>query len=192
MSLSELFPVTISRDDAVGGPGFQTDVVIVNSGDEFRNRNWAHPLYRYQVSHDARVARQFDPLPKHFINAGGMENVFPFKDWADYICVAGDGFFVTVTGGKQMVKRYTAGSSTYDRVIRLPVNGTITLTGGGTIDYNTGIVAGGTPTAWHGEFYVPCRYDTDRMEGLILEKKRNGDLIMGWRDIPIVEVRETL
>ncbi len=191
--LREIFPDWISRDDAVGGPGFNTTIVRVQSGDEFRNREWEQSRYKYTVSHAARVPRRIDPLVNHFLNAGGSEKVFPFKDWSDFEVGTGEGLFIDADGGgKQMVKRYGSGASEYLRIIRLPKEGTITVTGGGTVDYDTGIVTGGTPTRWVGQFYVACRYDTDQMDLAILEKKPNGDLIKGWRDIPIIEVREDL
>jgi len=188
--LDHVFPEQISRDGAVGGPGFSTDVVVVSSGDEFRNENWEQFRWRGEVSFHARVPIRIDPLHKHFKWARGRARAFPFKDWQDYIAKPGEGFFIASGSDWQMVKRYTDDGETYERIIRLPRNGRVTITGTGTLDYSTGLVTGGTPTHWQGEFYIPCRYDTDNMEGHIIDKTPRGELIMGWDSIPLIETRD--
>ena len=62
----------------------------------------------------------------------------------------------------QLVKRYTAGSVNYDRPIVKPVSGTVSFSGGGTLDYETGIISGGAGGTWSGEFEIQARFTGDR------------------------------
>lgn len=187
------FPPKISLN-AIGGPEFLTDIVIVASGAELRNQNWSSERLRYEVSHAARREVDWRQLQAFFRIVAGRAYSFRFKDWTDYQCAAGSGSFVTSTygspTGNQMVKAYSFGGNTYYRPITKPINGTINLTGGGTLDYSTGVVHGGTPTAWDGEFDVHVRFDTDAMKAETINKKDDGELLVGWQSIPVVEVRE--
>lgn len=264
------FPPLISYE-ATGGPEFQTDLVVVNSGAEFRNQNWSQARRRYDVGYAARKPAAYNPLKAFFHSVGGRAIAFRFKDWSDYQVASGEGFFLKLTTTTfQLLKRYTAVSGyvgtstsslsigtgsksfttqaglsyvaglraratyTYDesqfmegavtsysgttlvinvdtvggsgtvaswdlnlantvhnRTIAKPVT-TIATVGGtvSSVDYTTGIVtmSSGSPTSWTGSFDVPCRFDTDRMEGSIVEKSGSNFLI-DWKAIPIVEVR---
>lgn len=200
--LAEPFPDCVSFG-AIGGPGFQTDVVIYGSGNESRSDNWSQARGQWEVAHNATLPANYNPLIAHFRNAKGKARAFPFKDWTDFSTVGGTGIFTAVVAGSpattvyQLTKRYTTGSATIDRFIYLPKNGTIIVSGGTgvSISYTTGIVtvASGTPTAWTGEFYVPARYDIDEMRGEIVDRQAHGaNLIMNWGSIPIVETRDYL
>lgn len=194
MDLDILFPECISFG-AQGGPEFETDVVIYGSGEETRNQNWEVERLSWDVAHAARVQENWEPLRTFFRLAAGRANSFRYLDKTDYICVAGDGVFLDTddTGsppiGKQMYKTYTKDGHTYYRKIVKPITGTITVTGGGSLNYATGVVTGGTPTAWVGQFHVHCRFDTDAMRGRIIDKQGDGQFIMGWDSIPILEVK---
>lgn len=185
------FPERISFG-AIGGPEFLTDVVIVASGAEVRNQNWSKERLRYEVSHAARREAVWRELQAFFRVCAGKAHSFRFKDWTDYECASGFGSFIDSTGSptsKQMVKAYVYDAQTYYRIITKPVTGTITITGGGTLDYTTGIVDGGSPTAWYGEFDVHARFDTDAMRHETINKREDGELLVGWQSIPIIEVR---
>src|SRR5260221_658940 len=126
--LAQPFPEQISFG-AVGGPGFQTDVVVVNSGDEFRNRNWTQSRARYEATYGVKTPNLAGLVIAHFRNAAGKANAFPFKDWQDYKHndAGGAGVWTMLTSSTfQMTKRYTSGNATSDRYIYLPRNGTIT------------------------------------------------------------------
>lgn len=187
------FPPLISFG-AEGGATFLTDIVVTASGVETRNQNWERQRMRYDVAHAARREAQWRQLQAFFLAARGRACSFRFKDWLDYECAAGDGVFaLDDSGGSptgwQMFKRYTFAGQTYDRKITKPVSGTITLSGSGTLNYSSGIVYGGTPTGWYGQFDVHARFDTDEMRSETIT--RSGDeYIVGWRSIPIVEVNE--
>jgi len=185
--LTERFPPNISQG-ARGGPGFRTDVVVVSSGDELRNVTWAQARRRYDVAHAARLPADAALVTSFFHVCLGRAHSFRFKDWTDFSATISEGKFVSVAGANQMVKRYTVGSYTYDRYVTKPVSGTISITGGGTPDYTTGIVTGGSPTAWSGQFDVHCRFDADELTYTTISRSQ-GQLVIGWDSIPIVEVR---
>lgn len=187
------FPPRISFG-AEGGARFLTDIVITASGQETRNQNWSRQRMSFEVAHAARLETDWRMLQAFFLNCAGRAHSFRFKDWTDYICESGDGIFQDADGGsplgKQMYKRYVFGSQIYYRKITKPVSGAITITGGGTLDYSTGIVDGGTPSAWYGEFDVHARFDTDAMRSETINKTADGELLVGWASIPIIEVDE--
>lgn len=186
-----VFPVGLSQG-ATGGAVWQVDVGRVDSGVEYRNTAWSQSLHRYDVGHAARNQTDFNTLLNFYMSVGGRLHTFPFKDWADYTATSSQGVFSSLTSTTfQAYKRYTTGGLTYNRKI---VKGLATwaITGGTspTVDYTTGIVtvASGTPTAWAGDFYVPCRFDTDVMQAEIRDGPTT-NRIFGWNSIQIVEVR---
>lgn len=191
---SPVFPEKVSFG-ITGGPGYLTRVVRVSAGEEFRDQQLAQALHKYEASHSAKLPDNWRPLRDFFHVAAGRLNDFRFKDWADYTVRSGEGGFSMLTATTfQMYKVYTAGAATRNRRIQKPRNNnTVIVTGGSgvSIDYTTGIVtvSSGTPTSWIGDFDVPCRFDTDVMEGEIIDKTPGGDFIMSWRSIPIIEVQ---
>ena len=185
------FPPRISLG-AEGGDEFSTDIIVVESGFETRNQNWQKALRRYEVAHAARREEDWRQLRAFFLAVRGRACSFRFKDWTDYICEVGEGDFIDADGSpssKQMVKTYTFQGQTYQKVVTKPISGKVTVVGGGTVDYSTGIVEG-APSSWYGEFDLHCRFDTDRMVSLTIDKANDGELLVGWQSIPIVEVRE--
>lgn len=182
------FPTDISYG-ATGGPGFQTDIVRVNSGSEQINSAWEDALGAWDVSHGVKSDAQLITLITFFRVMKGKANGFRFKDWQDYTATGAQGIFRMLTATTfQMVKRYSLGGYNYDRDITKPVTGTIGVTGGvsPSVNYTTGIVtvASGTPTAWNGEFDVPVRFDTDQMKTSALAYAAHS-----WGNIPLVEIR---
>lgn len=194
------FPPNISFS-ATGGPGFSTSITEVDSGYEFRNRNWELERSEYEVSHAARLPSAWKPLLSFFRIVGGRANTFRFKDWLDYTATSSEGVFVMLTATTfQCYKRYNFGTNWdspadnyYLRKITKPVS-SISVTGGSgvSVDYSTGVVtvSSGTPTSWAGDFDVHCRFDTDQMKHETIDKAPSGELIVGWQSIPIVEVRD--
>ncbi len=193
---SPRFPDKISFG-AEGGPRYSTDVVQTSGGYEYRNQGWVYPLHAWTVGHDARLDSKFGDLRAHYRSMKGRANGFRFKDWSDFKCPddGGVGRFQQLDSTHfQMAKLYGLGSPTEVRKITKPIAGTISVTGGtvSSTDYTTGIVtmSSGTPTIWTGEFDVPCRYDTDQMDESIIDRHgANGQLIVGWQGIRIVEIR---
>jgi uncharacterized protein (TIGR02217 family) len=124
------FPENISRG-ASGGPGYQTDVVVVASGHEKRNITWPIGRARYDVAHGVRTQAQMDTLTAFFRSVKGRAHGFRFKDWNDFACTATTGVLGTGngTGGPvyQLGKRYTAGALSETRTISKPVSGQVAV-----------------------------------------------------------------
>lgn len=186
------FPEKISFG-ATGGPTWQTEIAMLDSGYEYTNQNWSQARARYEVSHDARRPELFAELLDFYVAVKGRANSFRFKDWSDYSATVTQGIFSMLTATTfQMYKTYPAGALSYQRKIIKPVS-TITVVGGSgvSVNYTTGVVtvSSGTPTAWYGDFDVPVRFDTDMMQAQIINKSNAAGLIQGWQSISLVEVR---
>lgn len=192
---SPRFPIRISLYAQVG-PELNTDVVVVDSGAEFRKQNWEQARHSYDVSQAAKLPTEYEPLKAFFLSVGARAIGFRFRDPTDYKVAAGTGFFSDIDATHfQLVKRYQTGAAIHDRIITKPVTGTVTIAGSGTyvLDYATGIVtvsSGADPDSWGGQFDVPCRFDVDKMVGRIVEKNARLGFIMSWENIPIVEIRD--
>lgn len=187
------FPVSISFR-AVGGLDFVTNVVIVNSGREFRDQVQSQPGGYWEVSRNALLPKDYEPMQSFFMNVIGRAYSFRFKDWTDFVATSAQGKFTAIDGTHfQMIKRYTFGGFDFDRNITKP-HATPTITGGSSpsTDLTTGIVtvSSGTPTAWAGEFDCHCRLDTDKMRAEQIDRHGSGGgLIIGWSSIPIVMLK---
>lgn len=183
----ERFPPAVSYD-AVGGPGFLTNIVITNSGKEYPDQVWTLERGEWEVSYQNRLPAVYRDLQAFFRIMRGRAHSFRFKDWSDFEAASGEGLFTDTDDsppGRQMIKRYTFGSETYDRVITKPVVGKIT-TDAVSLDYTTGIASSGT--YWSGEFDCHARLDTDKMKQT--QKDRSGgQLVIDWSSIPLVEVK---
>lgn len=167
-------------------PRYSVTISKTASGRERRNRNWARPLYRYDltVGPSTRGEDEIQELLEFWHAVGGTEVGFRFKDWADYKTsrvnedVSMLDQVLTLSGGSpggyQLIKEYTAGVRTQQRTIYKPVSGTILLANNGVlmtpgsqyaVDYATGIVtlfvAANGPITWGGEFDVPVRFDSE-------------------------------
>lgn len=204
------FPPDISQG-AVGGPRFSTSVLVLSSGAEHRNINWAHQRGEWDVSKGLKTQEQLDVLLDFFYARAGKAYGFRFKDWSDYRLprwrsLPGDidplpTLFTTngTLATFQLIKTYGDTAASFQRIITKPVAGTLQLfiNGVATTDYTydttTGIVTlGATTTALHAavitgycEFDVPCRFDTDDMKVTTTTTDN-----FSWGPIPIVETRE--
>ena len=201
---SPRFPDRIAYG-AAGGPEFKTEISVPISGREERNSAWAYPRHSWDVSHGINGQADYDALRAFFLIAKGRANSWRFKDWSDYQAAhTGDGKGVALgltTTTFQLVKRYTSGSTTQDRLIRKPIAAgfelkdtgvTLTLTTDYTLDATTGIVTTVVPRTaanltWSGEFDVPMRFDTDKLDGRIVSRNAQKGLLYEWSAIPIVE-----
>jgi len=188
------FPAKVSLN-AVGGPGFLTAVDIMSNSAEARVQEWANERGEWTVSFSSSLPSEWQPLLAFFrCIAKGMANTFRFKDWTDFECANGDGFFVdddTLSPpGKQMVKRYNfpgldGSPNYYYRTISKPIEGKVTTDATG-LDYSTGIADAGT--TWYGEFDCWCRLNSDVQKLQMIDRNLGKGLIMGWNGIELVEV----
>jgi uncharacterized protein (TIGR02217 family) len=190
------FPVNIAYG-AVGGPGYSTDVVTLNSGFENRNQNWSVARCMYDAAKGCKTDQDRIDLIKFFRVAKGKMHSFRWRDFSDYEVLTGEGTLTALGGGTfQLVKQYTNGAGTENRTITLPVNAvvkqgstTLVLNTHYTLSLTTGVLTIiGSPTpapdSWTGEFDVPARFDTDQLR-LVIEDLE----YFKSQNIPIVEVR---
>lgn len=185
---------------AVGGPGFDTAVVMLSSGHEKRNRNWSEARGTWDVAHGLKTQQQLDRLLAFFRARQGRAHAFRFKDWSDHrlerqAIGSGDGattaFPLTKVyiddGGYQAVRRITrpvAGSVRVWVDGDEQVAGVITEHSGGIVTFSVAPAVGASIEV-ECEFDVPARFDTDQMKVTIEDYGA-----FSWGQIPIVEVRE--
>lgn len=202
---------------ARGGPGYNTTIVVVNSGFEKRNINWLHSRARYDISPGMRDSSTVGAAIAFFRAMKGRGNGFRFKDFNDFDAnVGGTGIIsdlvaaTTTTGNGnntstlQLYKVYTTGATTEARIIQKPVspivvkkNGAAMAGGDYSVAYATGIVTFVAPypiitdvMTWTGEFDVPCRFDTDQMRGGPTgSMDGGGGELYSWDSIQVAEIR---
>lgn len=199
MAFAEVrFPTDIAFG-STGGPEYSTDIVMLQSGHEQRNINWAESRARYNVAHGVKTKPQLDTLIAFFRARKGRADGFRFKDWTDYhadgeAIGTGDG----VTTVFQLKKSYSSGSVVETRTIHKPVAGTIVIyidgvlqnestytadTTNGQVIFNVAPALDAVITADF-EFDVPVRFDTDRLSATLDTYGSHS-----WHDIPLVEIR---
>jgi uncharacterized protein (TIGR02217 family) len=174
---------------ASGGPVWNTNLVALVNGFEQRNQLLVNPRHRYNVATGIKQVDYYHDVLRFFLARRGRLRGFRFKDWADFSSSTSPKVAVTPfdqaigtgVGPHQLVKAYADAISPWVRTIRKPVAGTVrvgvagveALSGGGTpwsINTTTGVLTfTGTPpvgaiTAGF-EFDVPCRFDTDELDG---------------------------
>jgi uncharacterized protein (TIGR02217 family) len=200
----------------VGGPLFSTDIVPVDSGDEYRNARWSLPLGQWELGERSMMPADFAVMKSFFNARKGQAQGFRFKDWADYRDEGG-GIIVEVpvpptstqfeqfSSGPvlQLYKSYTSGGETSMRKISKPVAGIKIyndgmLDSGATVDLTSGIVVPsssiGTLT-WTGEFDTPVRFAVDQLKTEFIGVTGAGgaanvkDVYLHLLSLPIVEIR---
>lgn len=198
------FPTKISFG-AIGGPGFNTDVVTVRSGHEKRNANWSEMRHAWEVSQALKTEPDFKAIRAFFLSVRGRHVGFRFKDWADYLATISEGVVEGIdTTHFQLQKQYVSSDVTTLREITKPIASgfvlkasgvTLTLTSDYTLSTTTGIVTTTAPRTastltWSGSFDVPARFNVDELRASIVNRKPNGDLLLAWDSIPILETRD--
>jgi uncharacterized protein (TIGR02217 family) len=191
------FPEDIAYG-STGGPVFSTSIVTNAGGYEKRNRQWETARAFYNVAHGIKTKAQLDALIAFFRACKGRAQAFRFKDWSDYQAVGevigtGNGAITAF----QLRKTYSNGTDTDIRFISKPVQGTVQLylggtlqSGGFTVNHATGIVTfsppppNGTIIRADFEFDVPVRFETDQLAARLDEEG-----LYSWGEIPLVEVR---
>lgn len=185
MSFDDIrFPDRIARG-AIGGPEWNTSIVVTTGGHEVRNQNWSQSRGRWNISPALQSVSDIRTILAFFRARRGRLRAFRFKDWSDYVMERQQ---IGTTNGTQatfqIFKRYSSGPSFHDRTINLPVSGTVrcwvnnverTLgTGSNQFQVNTttGVITLGSSLAssngWavevECEFDVPVRFESDLIE----------------------------
>lgn len=179
------FPTDISYGSK-GGPTFKTDIIEVDSGQEYRNPRWSTPRHVYDVSYGVKSRLSVAQLKAFYMSRQGPANSFRYKDWLDYTTAVdgitqwtfldqGLGLGDGSTTNFQLFKYYSIGTSfAFARQITKPVNGQFgvavagtQLTTGFTVNYTTGVLTITTPPTsgaaitWGGQFDVHARFGND-------------------------------
>lgn len=186
----------------VGGPQFNTTIIILGSGHEQRNSNWAESRSKWQIGDRIYSRSELNYLINFFRAMLGAAIGFRFKDWSDYqgnnqLIGTGNG----VTTQFQLRKNYTVNNQSSSRDIKKPVAGktSISVAGtptssGWTIDTTTGIVTFTSPpngdiTASF-EFDVPVRFEQDSIDHRFdAADPITGEALFYVSSLSIIEVR---
>lgn len=198
------FPIEISKG-AIGGPGFNTTVLGLDSGFERRNINWSIDRAKYNVAQGVKTQADMDALIAFFRARFAKAYGFRFQDWSDYNLPSVGGsppvLFTTIGAGPgtfQIAKVYPDSINPTTRIITKPQAGTVVVYNNGistndfTVDTTTGIVTLGSTTystTGHSisvscQFDVPVRFDIDQMDVTITDFNN-----LDWAQIPLIEVR---
>ncbi len=163
-----------AAESFVGGPMWNTTILVTGAGNEQRFKRWVQPRYRYQFEQGPVPKAVSQALEAFLIARDGQFQGFRFEDYADYqITALTDTVQLTATSF-QLVKRYTSGSVTRIRTIYKPVAGTVAVFNqssvavtGWTVDTTTGIITFGAAPGYipkaTATFHVPVRLDTEQM-----------------------------
>lgn len=205
---SPRFPDNIAFGATVG-PTYLTVVTPVYSGRDGRIPAWSQSRVRFDVGRRAMNAADTSALDAFFRTVKGRAYGFRIKDWTDYVVTTAQGVLLPflmppqATAVYQLAKFYVSGALSETRLIQKPVPGTVAVYKNGTpiatgltLDTTTGLVTiSPTPLdtdvlSWSGQFDVPVRFDADEMKKQIMDRNGpNGDLLVNWDSIPIVEIR---
>lgn len=156
------------------GQEFSTRIVNLRNGAERRNANWSMPLGRYSVVYQSLKPEDHQRIRAAFMTSMGSLIGFRMKDWTDFR--VSQQVIGTATGASQILqlyKEYQFGPLSLQRKISKPVQGTVSIYANGieissTLDVTTGLVsftaAAGESISWSGEFDVPVRFESDRLD----------------------------
>jgi uncharacterized protein (TIGR02217 family) len=177
-----LLPIGFALD-WTSAPGFDTDVLVMDNGNEARNQNLSGNRVRLSIKYNAQNRTQWQAIDDFIQIAGGRAHSFRVRDPRRNTATTAEGKIV----GSQMVYRTTVGAYTFDKTITKP-DSTVTLSGGGSFSTSTGLITSGSPTAWSGKFYLCMRFDVDALEVTGLDRAGDGSYIARFNDVPLVEV----
>lgn len=200
-------PTGVERG-AVGGPGFLTNVVALNSGREQRNSLWSVDRGRWDIGYGIQTRADALAVRDFFMARLGRARGFRFRDWTNYTTEnfetgvhtqqptseRGDGSETVF----QMYYRYQdTGGFYYEKAIYKPVASSITVyidgeevTTGVSVDRTTGLISFasapnyGRDVTWTGTFDLPVRFDTDKLDMVVTTKN-----VIAAPAIPIVELK---
>ena len=212
MAFAEIqFPDNIAYGSS-GGPGFNTNVIVTDSGAEERVARWSEARHRYNVAYGIRTLDQLNIVKDFYIKRQGIAIGFRYKDWQEFTSATngrdahtnadvnigtGDGSQTTF----QLIKKYTDAVVTRTRTITKPVSGKVLIAVDGvskseggdfTVNTTTGVVLFTTiPPNTHAvtagfEFDVPVRFgeEVDSLLSINYESFKQG----GIADIPLIEL----
>jgi uncharacterized protein (TIGR02217 family) len=189
-----------------GGPEYNTDVAILESGHEQRNIYWQEPRYSWDVGYGVREMDKIYAMLEFFHSCKGRARPFRFKDWLDYKSCDIDAVPAfddqslgdAVNGQTQFQLKKVYAKSPYSTTVDIikPRGASILIgedgtaaTSGWTIDETTGIItrdsalSGGEKITWGGEFYRKARFDVDKLSHSFVAWEA------GEVDVPVISLR---
>jgi uncharacterized protein (TIGR02217 family) len=203
--LNARFPDRIAFG-AQRSPAWATAVAQTSGGYSSTNAEWAHALHSFDVSLSVRVLSDYEAVKTHHHEVRGRHYSFPFKDFADFICLSSAGVMTLTSGSVYQLGKVYGIVNAYTRRITRPLTGTCTFYRtrasvqtviAPSVDYATGLVTvsghvSGDTYQWAGQFDVPCRYAHDTLPAVMVNKEPglNGELFVEVDSIQLVEDRE--
>jgi uncharacterized protein (TIGR02217 family) len=209
------FPTDISYGSR-GGPGFNTSVVMLDSGSEQRYARWETERNEYDIGYGFRDLDDIYDAMEFFRARRGSLYGFRYKDWLDFTSADNGTDAPTDTDQEigtgdgtqtqfQLIKTYDSGpaSNDYVRNIQKPVVDTTLIAWDGvpkatgwTVNTSTGMVTfapapgAGVVVSGGYEFDVPVRFGEDADKGLqaSIDAFESGTI----SNIPIVELKNEL
>lgn len=163
-------PERILGYNFTSSPRFSTSITAVASGSERRNRNWLHPLHKFNAPEGVRCNEDVFDLLRMWYAFGGPECSFAFRDPMDFASVQLDfpgtppditatdqiiGTGDSMTTEFQLIKNYTYGTRSYNREVYLPITDSVLVNLNGH-ELDDGILPGG-----------PYTWDVDRNSGVV-------------------------
>ncbi|MFQ8433876.1 TIGR02217 family protein [Amaricoccus sp. W119] len=208
MSFHEVrFPAPLSMGSS-GGPERRTEIVSLRNGAEERNTPWRHSRRHYDAGLGMRSLDDLAEVVAFFEARRGQLFGFRWKDWSDFkSCPPSarpgpmDQAIGTGDGSRRtfpLSKHYGRGADRYERPIRKPVAGTVSVavagvirdqadyvldTTSGTVTLVDAPVEGALVTAGF-EFDVPVRFDVDRV-AVSVAGFAAGEI----PSVPVIEIR---
>lgn len=179
---------------ADGGLGWDTGVVTFPNGTSHRTSHRSDAQGAWRLGNRRIDIAEFKTLSGFFHAVRGQAHSFLYKDWNDYTAdneqLPADGSATT-----QLIKTYGLAINAWIRLITKPAAASVLVeldSGAGyaalaagvdyTLDATTGILTwlGAPPDApdllrWSGEFFVPVRFDRDRLDAQFIARDEDGD-----------------
>lgn len=186
----------------VGGPQFNTTIIVLGSGYEQRNSNWSEARSKWQIGDRIYTRSELNYLLKFFRAMRGAAVGFRFKDWSDYqgineLIGVGNGILTQF----QLKKTYTINDQSSNRNIKKPVSGTTIVSVAGTpvisgwsIDNTSGIITFTSPPTGNivasFEFDVPARFEQDKFDHRFDAAERStGEGLFYVSTLSVIEIK---
>lgn len=174
---------------------YNTIINKSKNGNELRIPNYDYPLLSYNVINDIKTKKELEDIINFFKLVKGRAYGFKFKDWLDYKVINQN---IAVADGEQkdfqLIKTYNINNKLQTRKITKPKQVSIfinnqNITTNISINYENGIITFNTPPekdtiiSASFEFYVPVRFDNDKIE-IVMKNEKVGEI----KDLKIVEL----
>lgn len=159
---------------------WKTTVIPMDNGGEQRNIDWLFSNMEATADFAAFTPQDQETLMNMMMACRGRGHAFRFFNPLDYTATSQP--LASIGGVTRLVKAYPFGSETAYKLVMAPK--TVTLSGAGTVDMDTGIVTGASLSdTWSGTFATWVRFDNDATE-------ISAEAINAWKSgIELVEVR---